>query len=192
MKKLSLSLDKILVAFGILLSIVALFFFLAPGLIATETQSGITATSILGLGGFLVGNHKMVTTATASTSTMTITVFAKGGMSYFVLISFIFLLIGLIFVVLSFFFSKESKLFAIVGATLILIAAIFILLIKCGGTNITSLTYQNKTTDSNTTYADFIKDTKFGAGTICYFIFNLLGAISILVGKFVPFKKLLK
>lgn len=190
MKKLSL--NKILIALGVLLSVVALFFLLAPGLTATVTESGITATSKIGLGGFIVGSHKAVATGTMRGTTVTLNIFYKGGMSYFVLISVILLVLGLAATIASIFLKKQGKLFALIGALLIIVAAIFILLIKCGGTNITSITYEGSTINTDTTYADFVKDSNFGAGTICYFVFALLSGLIITGSQFIPTKKLSK
>ena len=191
MKKLSIK--NLLVVVGALLSIIALIFLAMSGLTATGTTAGVTATTNVALGGFVFGGLKFVTTTTGLGSTNTNTSTVEGGMSYFVLISFILLILGLAATIASFFLKKQGKLLAIIGGILIIISAIFIMLIKCGGTDVKkTITAGSITATPTTAFKDAFKDYSLGTGTICYFVFALLSGLIITGSQFIPTKKLSK
>lgn len=191
MKKLSIK--NLLVVVGALLSIVALIFLAMSGLTSTVTAAGITTTTNVALGGFVFGGLKFVTTTTGLGATNTSTTTFEGGMSYFVLISVILIILGLAATIASIFLKKQGKLLAIIGGILIVVGAIFIMLIKCGGTDVKkTITAGSVTATPSTAFKDAFEKYTLGTGTICYFVFALLSGLIITGSQFIPTKKLSK
>mgnify|MGYP004633938593 CR=1 FL=1 len=191
MKKLSIK--SLLLVVGALLSIVALIFLAMTGLTATNSGAGITATTTVALGGFVFGGLKFVTTTTGLGATNTTTATFEGGMSYFVLISVILIVLGLAATIASIFLKKQGKLLAIIGGILIVVGAIFIMLIKCGGADLKkTMTAGSVTATPTKAFKDAFENYSLGTGTICYFVFALLSGLIITGSQFIPTKKLSK
>ncbi len=195
MKKVSIG--TILSAFGVLLGVVAMICLAGAGLYYKETTTTdaviatvtTTVTSSAGLFGFVFGGHDFVTVATIGTSDpTTLSAHLDGGMSYFALIAFILVVLAIIVAVLSFFAKKQSKMLALIAGVLFVLGGVCMFMLKVAGTDFTA-TAGSVTT--NTAWADYFKDSKYGlgVGAILYAIFAILGGLSVGASCFIGKKK---
>ncbi len=175
-KKSHSLLGSILILVGIVLCVVGFFCAFAPGAVQSQEQGGVSVTATINLIGLMFGNFSVMASGSMGGITVDLDpVKINGGMSYCALISVILLALGVIIAALMFF--TKRKILCYFSGLLILLSAILIFFSLLAGSDIL-ITEGGEITQS---FTDYMEGAKLGIAVYLYAIFNLLGAVVIVI-----------
>lgn len=170
--------NMILRLVAIACAVLAFVFMFLPGLSAKEEVMGQTVSGSIGLFGLVFGSG----TKASKMGSISADVKFKGGMSIFALLAFLCLVAAIVVLVLSLVMKGKTN-FVLIGAGLLVLAGIFVLLVKVAGTNITSLA--GEVLPEKVSFKDFIDGMNLGIGSILFAVFAILGGASAAASNFV-------
>lgn len=170
--------NMILRLVAIACAVLAFVFMFLPGLSAKEKVMGETVSASIALFSLVFGGGTMA----SKMGSISTNVKFKGGMSIFALLAFLCLVAAIVVLVLSL-VKKEKTNLVLIGAGLLVLAGIFVLLVKVAGTNITSLA--GEALSKKVTFKNFIDGLNLGIGSILFAVFAILGGASAATSNFI-------